>query len=161
LWRRELGVRGIESEGTHRLVRTVGKENGDALRGQRLPPEQVELRQRNSIKNDLAQYLVTGYHGPRWTKADIALLGKMTDEEVGRRTGRTVEGVRQKREGLGIPSPSEDRKVRWRPEEVAVLGTVPDKEAARRLGRSLRSVRLKRFKLGIANPFDGRGRVKG
>jgi hypothetical protein len=156
LWRRELGVRGIDSEGTHRLVRVRGKENGYALRGKRLPLEQVEQRRRNAIKNNLAQYLVTGYHGPRWTEADIALLGTMPDEEVGRRTGRTVEGVRQKREELGISNPSDDRKARWQPEEVALLGKVPDKEAARRLGRSLRSVRLKRFKLGIAVQIERR-----
>jgi hypothetical protein len=42
-----------------------------------------------------------GYHGPWWTKAEVALLGRVPDEEVARRTGRTVGAVRQKRERLG------------------------------------------------------------
>jgi hypothetical protein len=156
-WRKALGVRGIASEGTHRLARAVGKENGDALRGKCLPPEQVERRRRTALEQNLAQHLVTGCHGPRWTPEDIALLGILPDEEVAARTGRTTGAVRQKREELSIPNPAGNR---WRPEDVALLGTLPDTEVARRLGRSLQSVTQKRIKLGIPNPFDGRKRIR-
>jgi hypothetical protein len=151
-WRKALGGRGIASEGTHRLARAVGKENGDALRGKCLPPEQVERRRRTALEKNLAQYLVTGYHGPRWTADDIALLGLLPDEEVAARTGRTAGAVRQKREELGIANPAGNR---WRPEGIALLGTLPDAEVAQRLGRPLRSVTQKRCKLGIAKPFGG------
>jgi hypothetical protein len=72
----------------------VGKKNEEASRGKRLPPEQVERHRQTAVEKNLAQYLVTGYHGPRRTEADIALLGTMPDEEVGRRTGRTAPAVR-------------------------------------------------------------------
>jgi hypothetical protein len=52
---------------------------------------------------DLGRYLWKGYHGPRWTGQDLALLGRASDEEVARRIGRTPNAVRQKRELLGIP----------------------------------------------------------
>jgi hypothetical protein len=48
----------------------------------------------------LGRYLQKGYHGPWWTKAEVALLGRVSDEEVARRTGRSVYAVRQKREAL-------------------------------------------------------------
>jgi len=65
---------------------------------------------------------------------------------VKRRTGRTVNAVRLKREELGMPNPAGNR---WRPEDIALLGTLPDRELARRLGRPLQSVTQKRCKLGI------------
>jgi hypothetical protein len=83
------------------------------------------------------------------------LARRHPDEEVARRTGRTVGAVRQKREALGIPNPDSNRRTA---EGIALLGTLPDREVARRLSRSLPSVTQKRCQLGIANPFDGRRR---
>ena len=37
---------------------------------------------------------------PWWTKAEVKLLGRVPDEEVARRTRRTVDAVRQKRQAL-------------------------------------------------------------
>jgi hypothetical protein len=42
--------------------------------------------------------------GAVWTEEELALLGAMPDIEVAARLGRTVEGVRLKRERLGIAS---------------------------------------------------------
>jgi hypothetical protein len=42
----------------------------------------------------LAGNLVLGCHGPRWTAAQIALLGTVPDEKVARRIGRTPNAVR-------------------------------------------------------------------
>ena len=117
--------------------------------------DQVELRRKNAIESNLAQYFVTGYHGPLWTPEDIPLLGTLPDKEVARRTGRTVNGVRLKREELGIPNPAGNR---WRPDDITLLGTLPDREVARRLGRPLQSVTQKRCKLGIPTFEDRRRR---
>jgi hypothetical protein len=91
-----------------------------------------------------------------WTPEDIALLGTVPDVEVARRTGRTLEAVRQKREELGIRNPAGNR---WLAEEIALLGALPDREVARRLGRPLQSVTQKRIKLRIGNSLDHRREV--
>ena len=38
-----------------------------------------------------------GERAPEWTIAETQLLGKMTDQEAARRTGRTVRAVARKR----------------------------------------------------------------
>src|SRR5262249_39346640 len=54
------------------------------------------------VRLNLARYLRTGYHGPRWTLTQLRLLGKYPDEVVAAKTGRTVDAVRCKRTRLGI-----------------------------------------------------------
>src|SRR5262249_5104340 len=49
----------------------------------------------------------------------IALLGTLPDEEVARRTERTVGAVRQKREELGIPNSDSNR---WLPRACCAAG---------------------------------------
>jgi hypothetical protein len=154
-WRRALGVGRTDNEGTARLTQAAAEKGGNAIQDREWTEEEREQRRRAAVEQDLGRNLIPGYHGPRWTKRQLAMLGKMPDKEVARRTGRTVGAVRQMREELGIPNPAGNR---WRPEDIALLGTMPDREAARRLGRSLQSVTQKRIKLGIANPLDGRRR---
>lgn len=79
-----------------------------------------------------------------WTAAELAMLGKMNDREIARRTGRWVHYVRWKREELDIATPF---RKRWRPEEVRLLGKLSDQEIAQRTGRSLEAVSLRRQKL--------------
>jgi 5-methylcytosine-specific restriction protein A len=69
-----------------------------------LPPEQVERRRQTAINKGLGRNLITGYHGPRWTKRQLKLLGRVPDDEVARRTGRTPNAVRVMRTKLGIPT---------------------------------------------------------
>jgi len=52
---------------------------------------------------DLGRRLKTGYHGPRWTAADLALLRTLPDAEVARLLGRTETAVRVMRTRKGIP----------------------------------------------------------
>ena len=55
---------------------------------------------------NLAQHLRPGDHrGPWWSPAELRLLGKLPDDEVAERTGRSPNAVRIKRERLGIPNP--------------------------------------------------------
>jgi hypothetical protein len=93
------------NEGSRRLVRAASAKGAERTRGVPLPPEQVERRRRTALLLGLARHLKTGYHGPWWNKAEVALLGKVPDEEVARRTGRTPRAVRQKREMLGRARP--------------------------------------------------------
>jgi hypothetical protein len=65
----------------------------------------VERRRRTAIELGLGRYLRPGYHGPWWTAAEMALLGRLPDDEVGRRTGRSANAVRHKRDALGRPRP--------------------------------------------------------
>jgi hypothetical protein len=63
-----------------------------------------------ALEMNLGRTLLLGYHGPWWTAKDIALLGKLPDDEVARRTARSAEAVRIKRQRLGIPNPADRRR---------------------------------------------------
>ena len=88
-WRKALGVGRADSEGSRRLIQAAAELGAAEVRGKPLPPEQVERRRQTAIDKGLGRNLVTGYHGPRWTAEDIALLGTIPDEDVARQTGRT------------------------------------------------------------------------
>jgi hypothetical protein len=90
-------------------------------------------------------------HEPKivWTKARIALLGKLSDTEAARKLGLSRSTVRLKRRELRIPS-NETPPVRWTASMIALLGSLPDAEVARRLGLDDDAVSRKRWKLGIA-----------
>jgi hypothetical protein len=72
--------------------------------------EERDERAQRSTELGLGQFLVPGYHGPRWTAVDLALLGTLPDAEVARRTGRTANAVLQKRILLGIANRSDGRR---------------------------------------------------
>ena len=104
-WRKALGVTRTNNEGSVRRQRAASEAGAAKTRGVPLPPEQVERRRRTALRLNLGRYLKTGYHGPWWTRAEVALLGRVPDEEVARRTGRTPNAVRCKREKLGRVRP--------------------------------------------------------
>src|SRR5262245_644895 len=80
---RALGVEGrAGTEGSRRLIQAAADKGGAALRGRPLTAEQVEQRRRSAVENNLARHLVKGYHGPWWTRKELALLGKLPDEDV-------------------------------------------------------------------------------
>jgi hypothetical protein len=70
--------------------------------------------------------------------------------KVARRTGRTWDAVRCKREALGIPNPDGNR---WSAAEDALVRTFLPPVAAGRTGRSLKAVYERRRALGLP---DGR-----
>jgi hypothetical protein len=47
-----------------------------------LPAEQVERRRCTALELNLGRHLKTGYHGPGWTKAEVALPGRVPDAEA-------------------------------------------------------------------------------
>ena len=84
-----------------------------------------------------------------WQAWELELLGKYTDKDVARRTGRTRPSIFHKRHRLRIPTVPSLRP--WTTQELALLGKVPDKEIARRIGRPYKTVHGKRVALGIPN----------
>ena len=83
-----------------------------------------------------------------WMENELVLLGKMPDQEVARRTGRTVGTVRQARISRGITYELSNRRP-WTAEEDRWLGTASDAEIALRLGRSLYRIKIRRQSLKI------------
>lgn len=150
-WRKALEVTRTNNEGTHRLIQAAAELGAGELRGQALPPEQVERRRQTALELNLAEHLQTGFHGLWWTPEETALLGTMPDAEVAAQTGRTHAAVRGMRSRLGIPNPEAPG---WTPEELALLGSLLDHEVAARTGRTLSAVVQKRVVLGIS-PFQG------
>jgi hypothetical protein len=73
--------------------------------------ERQQYRER-SVALEPGRHLQLGYHGPRWTAAELALLGTLPDAEVAERIGRTVGAVPCKRTTLGIGTARDRRK--WR-----------------------------------------------
>jgi hypothetical protein len=81
-----------------------------------------------------------------WSKADLKLLGRKSDSEVARLTGRPYKQVWATRKRLGIPQTH--RLVRnWTAAEDRVVEAKPVKEAARILGRTEIAVIIRRRKV--------------
>jgi hypothetical protein len=103
------------------LIRVAAEAGASVLRGKELPAEQVERRRQTALRLNLGRNLAKGCHGPRWTKAQLRMLGRLPDEEVARRTGRTHEGARSKRQALGVANPAGNR---WSAAEDALVRTL-------------------------------------
>jgi hypothetical protein len=108
-WRKALGVTRTNNPGTHRLVQAAAEAGAAVMSRREYTPEECAERWERAVRLNLGRHLVLGYHGPRWTRAQLRLLGKYPDEEVARRTGRTVCAVRCQRTRRKIP-PALDRR---------------------------------------------------
>jgi hypothetical protein len=109
-WRKALGADRKNCEGTRRM-RAASEQGAAKTRGKPLPSEQVERRRRTAVELDLGRFLRPGCnYGPWWTGREVALLGKLPDEEVAARVGCTPNAVRIKREKLGIPTACDRRR---------------------------------------------------
>jgi hypothetical protein len=111
LWRRAFGVGRSNSEGSRRLIAAA---NTARAASRKLSPAEVERRCKTAIDLNLRQFLKMGFHGPRWSPEQIALLGRLADAEIAARTGRTPHAVRTMRHRLGIPSPGDRRRRAFR-----------------------------------------------
>jgi len=76
------------------------------MRERGLSDEECDERSRMTRRLNPRQYLLTGYHGPRWTPEQLQLLGKEPDDVVAGKVGRSVNAVRLMRVRLGIPNPA-------------------------------------------------------
>jgi hypothetical protein len=98
----------------------------------------------------------------------VALLGQIADDEIARRTGRSWQGVRAKRESLAIPNPTARpgsyTREPWSAEEDDLVRTLPPAEVVAGTGRTLQAVYFRRGLLGLTGGRRGpkaaeRGRV--
>jgi hypothetical protein len=136
-------------------MRAAAEQGGEAARERGVSDEECDERSRRALRLNLGQYLHKGYHGPWWTAKERALLGKLPDDEVAARVGRTREAVRSRRRDLGIPNPQSNR---WSEEEDRLVRSLPAREAATRTGRSLRAVYDRRRELGLPGGRATNGR---
>src|SRR5262249_51979379 len=81
-WLKGLGVRRTNNEGSRRLIQAAAEQGAAAMRERGLTDEECDERSRRSLELGLGRYLQTGYHGPRWTREQLRLLGKEPDEVV-------------------------------------------------------------------------------
>jgi hypothetical protein len=96
------------------------------------------------------------YASNRFQEWEDAFLGKMTDREAARKTGRSYASIRTRRLWLRIPMVYAHPAVRpWVAKEIKLLGTMTDKKLARELGREKHQVIAKRLSLKIP-PFHHR-----
>jgi hypothetical protein len=109
-WRKALGVSCTSNEGSRRLVHAASRAGGAAMRARGLTRKERAERRRRALRLNLGRFLPTGYHGPRWTQEQVALLGKEPDDVVAAKTGRSVEAIRIKRTQLGIPTARDRRR---------------------------------------------------
>jgi hypothetical protein len=110
-WRRAFGVSRTNCPGSQRLIRDASEQGAAQTRGVKLPPEAVERRRRTALELGLVRHIRPGYNlGPWWMPAELRLLGRLPDEEVAAKVGRSADAVRQKREKLGIPNPRDRRR---------------------------------------------------
>ena len=110
-WRRALGVDRVNCPGSQRLIRAASEEGAAQVRGQELPPEQVERRRQTALDLGLGRNLLPGYNrGPRWTRRELALLGTDDDEAVASKIGLTPKAVRVMRRRLKVPKYRDRRR---------------------------------------------------
>nr|WP_318380033.1 hypothetical protein [uncultured Enterobacter sp.]DAI86988.1 MAG TPA: DNA-binding protein [Caudoviricetes sp.] len=82
--------------------------------------------------------------GRPWTKPELFLFGRFTDEEIATATGRTIHSVRSKRNALSRASGG-SIVAEWTPEEIALFWRRNNAEIAEITGRSIQEVGDKRL----------------
>lgn len=99
----------------------------------------------------------SGLQGHRWTPAEVGLLGKLSDREVGEIVGLGTSAVARKRHQLGIPPCyPPPPKIRWTKRMLSLLGRITDNAFAERFRVSRPRVLAKRVELGIPAHFEKR-----
>jgi hypothetical protein len=90
-----------------------------------------------------------------WQDWERNLLGKITDRDFARQTGRRVRAVRAMRRYLKIAHFGGPVNHRWTRQQLILLGKYPDREVATRLNKTLLAVSSARFQQGIER-FGGK-----
>jgi len=113
LWhmRKALGVTRTNNAGTQRLLREAAQFGADVLKEREWTDAERALRKQRAERLDLGRHLREGFRRTRgWKARELRLLGRLPDEEVARRTGRSVEGVRLKRTRCRIATARDRRR---------------------------------------------------
>ena len=109
-WRKALGVTRTNNEGSRRLIHAAAEAGGQALRVRGLTEDECDAWSRNAVRLDLKRFLLPGSLGPRWTPAELQLLGKEPDDVVAGKVSRSAHAVRLMRTRLGIPTARDRRR---------------------------------------------------
>ena len=96
--------------GTYRLQRASAHGGGDVAKAKEWTEAERQAKREIAERPDLGRHLRHGYHGPRWTRMERALLGKLPDAQVAAKLGRTAGAVRHKRNLAGIPPVKDGRR---------------------------------------------------
>src|SRR5207247_2306345 len=78
-WRKTFGIGRTGTEGSALLVRAASQLGADAMKAKEWTDEEREAKHRLAIEGDFGRFLPHGYHGPRWTAEQLALLGTAPD----------------------------------------------------------------------------------
>ena len=97
----------------------------------------LESIKRARDRFDIANFTTKNY----WPPEHDALLGRVPDQEIVQRTGRSLYAVIIRRCARGLRNPTTPPQKRWRPEEDQFVGTARDEEIALRLNRTVVSVK--------------------
>jgi hypothetical protein len=103
MWSRAHQLRACEQAHTTGSLPRLGSDSRPR-RERGFSDEERDQRSRQALRLNLKRYLRLGYHGPRWMKAQLRLLGKEPDDVVAAKVGRSVNAVRIMRNRLGIPT---------------------------------------------------------
>jgi hypothetical protein len=110
-WRRALGVTKANNPTTHALYLEAAERGGAASRRRGVTEVERRHRRRLAKKNNLIRFArAKRSASPPWTAKELAQLGKLPDEALAQRTGRTVEAVRIMRNRRGIPKTEDGRR---------------------------------------------------
>jgi len=109
-WRQALGVGRMDSEGSQRLIRAAAAKGAAVLREHGLTDEQCDRMSRTAKALNLIRFARRKPAVPPWTRRELRLLGKLPDEEVAAKIGRTARAVRIMRTRLGIPTARDRRR---------------------------------------------------
>ena len=82
-----------------------------------------------------------------WTADELALLGKLSDNQVARRIGRSQGTVTAKRSKLGIPGFSQRNPTIWTAAQLQLLELNDDLRVAQVTGKLIGEVKAKRAEL--------------
>ena len=101
-WRRALGAPRTSNQGSQRLIRSAATTALEAALASGITDDERRRRRAQAIEMRLWQLNSGVTRGRPWTPKEVALLGKLPDPKVARRTGHPLHSVRMKRRALGV-----------------------------------------------------------
>jgi hypothetical protein len=146
-WRKTFNIDRAGTPGSKRLIGLAAQKALDAAADHEWTTAERRARRRRAITMKLGRNLILGYHGPRWSNEQLAMLPQMSDAQIAARTGRSKNAVRIMRQRLGLPGCGIERR-KWTKEELRLLGKLPYTEVARLTGRTPNAVSVMRAKVG-------------
>jgi hypothetical protein len=113
-WRRALAVSRTNNKGTRRLIRSASQRGACTMKLFGLSDKVCDRMSERSKRLNLIRFAKPGYHGPRWTRKELQLLGTISDEKLAAEIGRTITAVRVMRLRHGIAINCDKRRTRVR-----------------------------------------------